>query len=56
LSFCAGFAVATAILHAAGVGLGLGMSRLAGGALGRTLTRAAGALTALGGLWIAAGN
>ncbi len=56
LSFCAGFAVATAILHAAGVGIGLGMGRLAGGPLGRRLTRAAGALTALGGLWIAIGN
>jgi len=56
LSFCVGFALATAILHAAGVGIGLGMSRLAGGPLGRRLTRAAGALTALGGLWIAAGN
>lgn len=56
LSFCAGFAVATAILHAAGVGIGLGMSRLAGGPIGRRLTRAAGALTALGGLWMAVGN
>lgn len=56
LSFCAGFAVATALLHGAGVGMGLGVSRLAGGPLGRTLTRAAGALMALGGLWIAAGN
>lgn len=56
LSFCAGFAVATAILHAAGVGIGLGMGRLVGGPLGRTFTRAAGALTALGGLWIAIGN
>jgi urease accessory protein len=56
LSFCAGFAVATALLHAAGVGTGIGLTRLAGGPLGRTLTRAAGALTALGGLWLAAGN
>jgi len=56
LSFCAGFASATAILHAAGLGIGLGMGRLAGGPAGRALTRAAGALTALGGLWIAIGN
>lgn len=56
LSFCAGFAVATALLHAAGVGTGIGLTRLAGGPLGRSLTRAAGALTALGGLWLAAGN
>lgn len=56
LSFCAGFAVATAILHAAGVGIGLGMGRLAGGPVGRALTRAAGAVTALGGLWIAVGG
>jgi hypothetical protein len=32
------------------------MGRLAGGPLGRRLTRAAGALAALGGLWIAIGN
>ncbi len=56
LSFCAGFAAATAILHAAGVGAGLGMGRLAGGPVGRGLTRAAGAATALGGLWIAVGG
>lgn len=56
LAFCAGFAAATALLHAAGVGIGLGADRLAGGPVGRGLTRAAGALTALGGLWIAAGG
>ncbi len=56
LSFCAGFAAATAILHAAGVGVGMAMGRLAGGPVGRGLTRAAGALAALGGLWIAVGG
>ena len=56
LFFCAGFAVATAMLHAAGVGAGLGMGRLAGGPVGRGLTRAAGAATALGGLCIAVGG
>lgn len=54
LSFCVGFALATALLHAAGAGAGLGMARLASGS-GRWLTRAAGGLTALCGLWIAAG-
>jgi len=53
--FGVGFAIATALLHAAGVGLGLGLGRLAGGAAGRWMTRIAGGLTALGGLWIFAG-
>lgn len=55
LSFCVGFALATALLHGVGVGIGLGMGRLASGGAGRWLTRAAGGLTALGGLWIAMG-
>jgi len=54
--FGAGFALATALLHAAGVGMGLGFGRLAGGPAGRWFTRIAGGLTALGGLWIVAGG
>jgi urease accessory protein len=56
LPFLAGFALATALLHAAGVGAGIGLGRLTGGQTGRMLTRAAGGLTALGGLWILAGG
>jgi urease accessory protein len=55
LSFCIGFAISTALLHAAGVGIGLGMGRLAGGLAGRWITRIAGGLTALGGLWLVTG-
>lgn len=51
--FALGFALATALLHAAGIVLGLGVGRVAGRDLGRTATRAAGALTAAGGLWLA---
>ncbi|MER2533600.1 MAG: HupE/UreJ family protein [Rhizobiaceae bacterium] len=49
LPVCVGFAVATALLHGAGLGLG----RLAAG---RWVARAAGGLTALGGLLIAVGQ
>lgn len=52
-SFMVGFALATALLHAAGVGIGF-----AGNALshrGRIATRIAGGLTALGGLWLVTG-
>lgn len=51
--FALGFALATALLHAAGIALGLGVGRLAGRHLGRIATRAVGALTAAGGLWLA---
>jgi len=51
LSFMAGFAAATALLHGAGVALGLGL----GGRAGRTAARIAGGLAALGGLWLVAG-
>ena len=51
--FAIGFALTTALLHAAGIALGFGIGRVAGGDFGRTATRAAGALTALGGLWLA---
>lgn len=56
LPFCVGFAISTAFLHAVGVGVGLGMGRIARGSAGRWMTRIAGGLTALGGLWLAAGN
>lgn len=47
--FAFGFVLATAALHAAGIGLGLVLSRVSG----KLLTRIAGAATALGGLWLA---
>ena len=53
LSFMTGFALATALLHAVGVGIGF-----AGNALshrGRVAARIAGGLTALGGFWLVAG-
>jgi urease accessory protein len=56
LSFCIGFTLSTALLHAVGVGIGLGMGRLAGGSTGRWITRIAGGLTALGGVWLVAGS
>ncbi|HEY4201150.1 MAG TPA: HupE/UreJ family protein [Devosiaceae bacterium] len=55
LPFMAGFAVATAVLHATGVAIGLGTGRLAGGTGGRLAARIAGGLVALGGVWIAVG-
>lgn len=47
--FAFGFVLATAALHAAGIGLGLVLSRVSG----KLLTRIAGAATAVGGLWLA---
>ncbi len=55
LPFCVGFALSTAFLHAIGVGIGLGMNKVAGGPNGRWITRAAGGLTALAGAWLFAG-
>jgi urease accessory protein len=54
--YAAGFAVATAILHAAGVAAGLGLGRLLGSGPGRLATRLAGVATAAGGLWLAIGG
>jgi urease accessory protein len=56
LSFCLGFALSTALLHAIGVGAGVGLGRIAGGPAGRRMTRIAGGLTALGGVWLAVGS
>lgn len=47
--YALGFAIATAVLHAVGAGLG----QSSGKAVGRTIIRAAGAATALGGIWLA---
>ena len=52
-TYAAGFALATALQHAAGIGFGLLLGRMLGGRAGRRLTQAAGAVTALGGLWLA---
>jgi len=49
--FAIGFALATALLHAVGIGLGLAFGR--GQREGGALTRLAGAATALAGLWLA---
>ncbi|MGD9479391.1 HupE/UreJ family protein [Shinella sp. G-2] len=55
LAFMGGFVAATALLHGAGVALGLGIGAVAGGRAGRIAARLAGGLTALGGLWLVAG-
>jgi len=47
LPFSAGFVIATALLHAAGIGLGLGIGRLSSG---RMISRLLGGLTASAGL------
>lgn len=52
LDFAAGFLIATALLHLAGIGGGLVLARFNG----RMLTRIAGAATALGGLYLAIGG
>lgn len=49
--FAIGFIIATAVLHAIGIGPGLALGRFGG----KVLSRAAGAATALGGLWLAFG-
>lgn len=52
VSFGIGFVVATAFLHIAGIGLGLGIARLSGGAIA---ARIIGGLTALAGVVLAFG-
>ena len=49
--FALGFIAATIVLHAAGILGGLALARFGG----KTLTRVAGAATALGGIWLALG-
>jgi urease accessory protein len=56
LVYAAGFAIATAVVHAAGVALGLGLSWSLGGRSSLTAARIAATLTALGGIWLATGG
>lgn len=51
--YAAGFAVATALLHAAGVAAGLLGGKALGGSGGRLATRVGGGAAALGGVWLA---
>lgn len=53
--YAAGFLVATALLHAAGIALGLAAGRVLASGRGAIATRIAGAVTALGGLWLGIG-
>jgi urease accessory protein len=55
LSYGAGFALATAILHVAGIGLALAVGRVMAGQKGRLAMRIAGGATAVGGLMLMAG-
>ncbi|MBJ3783692.1 HupE/UreJ family protein [Devosia sediminis] len=50
--FALGFIIATAVLHAVGIALGLGLGRFGGKALARIV----GGLTALGGVYLAIGG
>jgi urease accessory protein len=50
--FALGFIIATALLHAAGIAVGMMMARFGG----QLLARIAGAITALGGVWLAIGG
>ena len=51
--YAAGFAIATALLHAAGVAAGLLVGKALGGSTGRLATRVGGGVAALGGVWLA---
>ncbi|MBO9353752.1 protein hupE [Bordetella petrii] len=55
LTYGAGFVLATILLHALGIGLGVGTGRLMTGPAGRWSMRIAGGATALGGLLMMAG-
>ncbi len=50
-----GFAIATALLHAAGIGVGLVAGRMMNGQAGQTAMRVAGGAAALSGLYLMAG-
>jgi urease accessory protein len=51
-AYGAGFTLATALLHAAGLSLGLGLGVAFGGERGRLVTRMAGGVAALCGVWL----
>lgn len=53
VEFAGGFMVATALLHIVGIAIGLGVARLAARTQGQALMRGLGALTAIGGAWLA---
>lgn len=53
VSFMTGFALATVLLHVAGIGIGFAGNSLS--QRGRVAARIAGGLTALGGLWLVTG-
>ncbi|WP_163267234.1 HupE/UreJ family protein [Chelativorans alearense] len=53
LPFAAGFALATVLLHTAGIAAGLAFGHRQNDVTGGTLTRIAGLATALAGLWLA---
>lgn len=55
LSYAAGFALATALLHAAGIGVGLAAGRLLQGRTGQIVMRIAGGFATLSGLYLMAG-
>jgi urease accessory protein len=55
-AYGAGFAVATSLLHAAGIAAGMALGQVFGGEKGRLVTRAAGGLAALGGVLLAVGG
>lgn len=55
LSYGAGFALATALLHAAGIGVGLAAGRLLQGRTGQIVMRIAGGFATLSGLYLMAG-
>lgn len=55
LSYGAGFALATALLHAAGIGVGPAAGRLLQGRTGQIVMRIAGGFAALSGLYLMAG-
>ncbi|MCI1000430.1 protein hupE [Ochrobactrum soli] len=55
LSYGVGFALATALLHAAGIGAGLAAGRILQGRTGQMIMRAAGGFAALSGLYLMAG-
>ncbi|MCK4204777.1 HupE/UreJ family protein [Brucella pituitosa] len=52
LSYGAGFGLATILLHAAGIGIGIGAGRVLAGSPGQVVMRMAGGITALAGLYL----